>query len=109
VQELYAEATADPCLLEDQGTFTQSYHIGAIFAVLVASAIGAVFPLVLGIYREHPTLKFIIVLGKCMGTGVVLAVGLIHMLMVSFSFFRRAKGCLVYPKWPMDWPMDCLF
>jgi hypothetical protein len=84
-QELYAEATADPCQPEELGTFTRSFHIGAIFAVLVASALGAVFPLVLGIYREHPTLKFAIVLGKCMGTGVILAVGFIHMLMVSFS------------------------
>jgi solute carrier family 39 (zinc transporter), member 1/2/3 len=88
LQVLYDEATQaepepDPCVYETPKEYTMSLHVGAIFVILVASALGAAIPLV-GSHRSKLAVPpFVIVLGKCMGTGVILACGLIHMLLVG--------------------------
>lgn len=61
--------------------FNQGYHIGAIFVILVASALGSGIPVLslhVPIFRVSP---YLIILGKCMGIGVVLSCALIHMLL----------------------------
>lgn len=85
-QVLYDEASApspDPCAYEEPDKFTLSLHIGGVFAVFFASALGAAIPLLSSLYPKFAIPPFAIVLGKCVGTGVILACGLIHMLLVS--------------------------
>jgi hypothetical protein len=93
---LYDEASAppeDPCAYESPDKFTLSFHIGGVFAVLFASAIGAALPLFASLGPKNATTQFVIIIGKCVGTGIILACGLIHMLLVSgrqTSIFFRA-------------------
>ena len=70
---------------EKPETYTQSLHIGAIFIVLFVSALGTVIPLLGSHSTKFAISPFVIVLGKCMGTGVVIACGLIHMLQASVT------------------------
>eukprot|EP00026_Physarum_polycephalum_P008541 Phypoly_transcript_08629.p1 GENE.Phypoly_transcript_08629~~Phypoly_transcript_08629.p1 ORF type:complete len:358 (+),score=51.76 Phypoly_transcript_08629:402-1475(+) len=78
--------TDDPCSATiDIGTlYTYPLHIGSVFIILVASFIGAVIPII----SKYTTTKFHlspfqICVGKCVGIGVVLACGLVHMLQPS--------------------------
>lgn len=62
------------------GIYSSGIHVVALFVVLAASLVGALFPL-LG--RRVPALRlpdYVYAVGKCTGTGVMLAVGLIHMM-----------------------------
>lgn len=62
------------------GLYSPGIHIVALFVVLVASLVGALLPL-LG--KRVPALHisdYVYAVGKCLGTGVMLAVGLIHMM-----------------------------
>lgn len=73
----------DPCAFIVPPNYSQPYHISAIFIVLVASALGTAVPLLgshIAVFAVDP---FLLVLGKCAGTGVVLACGFIHMLQPS--------------------------
>ena len=76
---------ADPCAYEEPGDFTLSLHIGGVFAVLFASTLGAAIPLLAAHWPRCAVPPFFIALGKCVGTGVVLACGLIHMLQVGWE------------------------
>lgn len=108
-QVLYDEASQteqepDPCVSESPKDYTLSLHIGAIFVILVASALGTVIPLI-GSHRSKLAVPpFVIVLGKCMGTGVILACGLIHMLLVgltmwaSFLAYRTCRMLFCSPQ-----------
>jgi zinc transporter 1/2/3 len=62
------------CALEARLNYGVGLHVGAVFIILVASALGVAFKK-LGI---HP---FIVIIGKCAGAGVILAVSLVHMLL----------------------------
>lgn len=70
---------AYPCVPEEI-SYDFGLHLGAIFAVLVASVAG-VFSTLVGkhwsVLRLHP---YIVMVGKTAGTGVVLACGFVHML-----------------------------
>ncbi|EFA84409.1 zinc/iron permease [Heterostelium album PN500] len=65
-------------LLDD---YNQALHIGSIFIILVASFLGTAIPIVSNFIKILNIPKYIIVLGKCMGVGVILAAALIHMLL----------------------------
>ena len=76
-------AYADPCAVLLPPDWTLGLHVAAIFVVLVASTIGATIPI---LAKYHPGFSldpYVIMLGKCMGIGVVLACGLVHMLQPS--------------------------
>ena len=76
----------------DFGSYTLGKHVMALFVVLAASFIGTVIPLLERynpIFRVHP---FVIVCGKCLAAGVVLAVALIHMLQPSTN--SLTSSCL---------------
>jgi zinc transporter 1/2/3 len=63
--------------------YNQDLHIAALFIIFAASMLGSFAPL-LGKYIPrfviHP---FIIVVGKCLGIGILLACALVHMLQPS--------------------------
>jgi len=72
----------DPCAISIPVFFDQPLHIASVFIILVASAIGCAIPV--GVkYLQAEWAYFAILLGKCTGTGVVLACGFIHMLQPS--------------------------
>jgi hypothetical protein len=86
LQAAYAEATApapDPCVTGEPAEYSIALHVGCIFTILVVSVLGTVIP-ILGSHRSkfavHP---FVLILGKCCATGVILACALIHMLQPS--------------------------
>ncbi len=59
-------------------------HVAAVFIILAASALGVVIPLAAKYaQRFWEFLQFGVVIGKCAGTGVILAVALVHMLLPS--------------------------
>ena len=79
-----AAVPADPCAGGGEAeTYNQGLHIGGIFIILGASLLGAGLP-VLGkyvpLFAVHP---YILVLGKCLGIGIILACALVHMLQPS--------------------------
>lgn len=66
---------------DQAGKWDLGYHVGALFVILAASALGAAIP----ILAKYWTCCWVssalaLCLGKCVGTGVVLACGLVHML-----------------------------
>ncbi|KAJ2832215.1 hypothetical protein GGI24_001311 [Coemansia furcata] len=68
------------CLSSGVDDWNTKLHIGAIFIVLAASGIGSFLP-VLGHYVPSLHIpKSALTLGKFLGTGVILATALIHML-----------------------------
>jgi hypothetical protein len=76
-------AGANPCVMDPSQTYGSTLHVVAIFVVLLASAVGAGFPL---LCKHFPGVRldpFYICLGKCIGTGVVISCALIHMLQPS--------------------------
>ncbi|ORC87080.1 ZIP Zn transporter [Trypanosoma theileri] len=66
--------------VSSRGAYSVQLHVWAIFVLLFASSLGTTLPL-LGKYvpalRMHP---FLIVLGKCISTGVVMSVAMVHLL-----------------------------
>ena len=71
----------DPCTVTvATADYNKSLHVAAIFIILVCSFLGCGLPL-LGKYFPRTKINpFIIILGKCMGMGIVLACALVHML-----------------------------
>lgn len=69
-------------------SFDVGYHVGAAFVVLVVAALGACIPLLL---RKSPSrwAHVFVGLGKTMGTGVVISVGLVHMLLPGTRAFEN--------------------
>jgi len=71
----------DPCIASGpDGTYDQPLNIAAVFIILTASLLGTIAPL---FFQRHPRYlryPFAIILGKHVGTGVLLALALIHLL-----------------------------
>jgi len=72
----------DPCAAAAVVNFDLGLHIACVFVVLVCSILGPATPM-LTKRLPYPWIPAAILMGKCMGTGVVLACGLIHMLQPS--------------------------
>lgn len=71
----------DPCVLEVPLNYSVDLHIAAVFIILVSSTLGVVFPIAAKHSKKLGIHPFCVILGKCAGTGVILAVSLIHMLL----------------------------
>ena len=76
----------DPCA-NVPVEFDKALHIGGIFVLLGASFVGVAVPLVGKRCQALQVPPFVLVVGKCVGMGVVLAVALIHMLIPSNESF----------------------
>ncbi|GAM19782.1 hypothetical protein SAMD00019534_029570 [Acytostelium subglobosum LB1] len=86
----------DECAAGTDSNYTKPLHIAAVFIILAASFLGTLIPVVsarLKFLSIHP---FFIIIGKCMGIGVLLAVALIHMLV-------PANESLSSPCIPVGW------
>ena len=76
-------AAPDPCVTDLSAAYNTALHIGSVFIILAASFFG-VASILIG--KFSPALRlppFAIALGKTFGTGVVLAVALVHLLQPS--------------------------
>lgn len=62
------------------GIYSPGIHVVGIFVVLGASLIGAVLPVLGKRVSALSVPDFVFVVGKCLGMGVMLSVGLIHMM-----------------------------
>ena len=85
--------------------YNQGLHIAAVFIILFASCLGAAIPLLIKRYPNSRIDPFVVILGKCLGTGVVLAAAFIHML--SPASTSLASTCL--SKAFQDYPFAFLY
>ncbi|RNC32873.1 cation transporter [Trypanosoma cruzi] len=70
---------------ETKGEYSVALHIVAIFVLLVASLLGTMLPLA-GKYFSFLQLQpFLVVIGKCISSGVVMAVAMVHVFGSSTS------------------------
>ncbi|ESL05341.1 solute carrier family 39 (zinc transporter), member 1/2/3 [Trypanosoma rangeli SC58] len=72
-----------------KGEYSVALHIAAIFVVLIASLLGTMLPLAgkyVSCLRLHP---FAIVIGKCISSGVVMAVAMVHMMNHGVAGFMK--------------------
>ena len=81
------------------------WHIGAIFFVLAASAVGVFLPLLLSRAQSPDRFKVALVVGKHIGTGALLSLGFIHLLFPAIE--QLGNECLGVP-WT-DYPFALLF
>lgn len=70
----------DPCAAEI-ASYGVNLHIASIFIVLGASFLGTLLPLLQRCHEKLALSPYLICLGKCLAAGVVISVGLIHMLL----------------------------
>jgi len=83
-----------------------SLNVGAVFIILVAGTIGTAMPI---IAKHKPRLlpgPFVFTMGKHVGTGVIIALSLIHLL--TPAYYELGNPCL--PKaWSVDYQYAPLF
>jgi len=91
--------TFDPC--GNYANYLDSYelalHVGAIFIIMCTSLVGVTSPLLLKrtLRGNKETAGYYIACGKLVGTGVVLACGLVHMLQPAAVSLTTA-GCVPF-------------
>lgn len=90
---------SDSCQSEDLHDYDEALSVGSVFIILVASLLGTLLPIVL---KRHPRFQsvdnhsnpndrslngwpFVILVGKHVGTGVLLSLGFIHLLVPAFE------------------------
>ncbi|EAN84256.1 putative ZIP Zn transporter [Trypanosoma cruzi] len=77
---------------ETKGEYSVALHIVAIFVLLVASLLGTMLPLA-GKYFSFLQLQpFLVVIGKCISSGVVMAVAMVHMM--NHGVLGLMKDCV---------------
>ena len=73
-----------PCQSRPEANYDYGLHVGALFIVLAVSCLGATTPILLKYgsawARNSFNVRYAVACGKLVGTGIVLACGLIHML-----------------------------
>ena len=83
-QAVYAAASySGPCDVLEPPDWTTGLHVAAVFVVLIASSMGAGIPLLAKYHPGFDLDPYWIMLGKCMGIGVVISCALVHMLQPS--------------------------
>ena len=95
----FLSSQADPCGAILPPDWTLGLHVAAVFVVLIASSIGACVPLLAKYHPGFDIDPYWIMLGKCMGIGVVLSCGLVHML-------QPASESLTSPCLPWEFNTD---
>ena len=78
--QVYYAAQNDPCAVFQPPDWSIGLHVAAVFVVLIASSVGACIPILAKYHPGFDIDPYYIILGKCMGIGVVLSCGLVHML-----------------------------
>ncbi|MCJ1297014.1 hypothetical protein MMC34_008583 [Xylographa carneopallida] len=99
--------SSDPCLAAGPGgSYDQPLNVAACFIILLASLLGCLAPL---FFQRHPRYlryPFAIILGKHVGTGVLLALALIHLLGPAVQ--ELTDPCLPYA-WSAGYSYSPLF
>ena len=96
----------DACAFSPVSAESLGWHIGAIFFVLAASAIGVFLPLFLDrVGGGQQRYKVVLVIGKHIGTGALLSLGFIHLLFPAIE--QLGNECLGAP-WT-EYPFALLF
>ena len=80
-------------------------HVGAIFLVLGASALGTAAPLLTKRFRDVRNVRFLFSLGKQMGTGVLLGLSYVHLLDPAT---KQLSDPILGSPW-VDYPFAMLF
>lgn len=75
----------DPCAYSAPGSYSYGYHGGALATILVASLLGTLIPIVAQHFPATAAHPFVWICGKHIGTGVLLALSLIHLLGPAFG------------------------
>ena len=73
------------CAFAPVDGYDRSLNVAAVFIILAASVLGTSIPLVSKHYPAMQRYPFVFVWGKHVGTGVLLALGLIHLLAPAFD------------------------
>lgn len=81
------DTNMDPICSGLDGIYSPGIHVVGIFVVLAASFIGAVLPVLGKRVSALRVPEYVFILGKCLGMGVMLSVGLIHMMGDAASNF----------------------
>lgn len=95
-----SECLGAPQPVEDLG-----WHAGAVFFVLLASAVGVFAPLIMSRVPNAHRLEMVIIVGKHVGTGALLSLGFIHLLPPALE--ALGSPCLGAP-WT-EYPFALLF
>ena len=103
-----ASVSDDGCGYDGVNDYYQPLNIAAVFIILVASVLGTSIPLVAKHYPSMSRYPFVFIWGKHVGTGVLLALGFIHLLAPAFD--ELGNPCLP-AAWSSDYeyaPLFCL-
>jgi solute carrier family 39 (zinc transporter), member 1/2/3 len=80
-----SDSSADPCALSLPENYSAGIHVGAVFIILIASLVGSGAPL---LAKRVPALAanpHAVVVGKHIGTGVLMALALVHLLVPALE------------------------
>lgn len=94
-QPVTAASTDDQCASEKIANYNMPLRIGALFIILVTSAIGIFTPIIMhriSPYTKGSSRDWLLTMGKFFGTGVILATAFVHMLPEALENF--ASPCL---------------
>ncbi|TIA72434.1 hypothetical protein E3P92_02317 [Wallemia ichthyophaga] len=80
---------SDQCGSIDIGEYDQPLHIGAIFILLVSSALGVGLPIAFSGFKMRSFFSWGLFVVKHFGTGVILCTALIHLLFHAFVMFNN--------------------
>ena len=70
----------DPCVGPSVTDYDQTLHVGGVFIILAASAIGTLLPLLSKHVQALRIPAFAMILGKCAAAGALMGVSLVHMV-----------------------------
>ncbi|KAJ1728370.1 hypothetical protein LPJ61_004065, partial [Coemansia biformis] len=110
--EAKAEEAAADCYASGVDNWNMGLHVGAIFIILATAGLGVYLPVLARFVPFLRLPRIAITLGKHLGTGVIIATGLIHMLPASSESLNdpcvgdRMGG---YSGWPGVLAMMAIF
>ncbi|KAF9430500.1 hypothetical protein BGZ76_000812, partial [Entomortierella beljakovae] len=80
---------SDPAIIDSEEDYNLSLHIGGLFAIMGASSLGVLFPVIFTYsnFSAKTTSKihFVVQVARTFGSGVILATAFIHMLPTAFG------------------------
>ncbi|RCH95054.1 high-affinity Zn(2+) transporter zrt1 [Rhizopus azygosporus] len=98
-QEAPSDTVPDECTAEHITDYNMPMRIGALFIILVTSALGIFTPIIMhriSPYTKGSSRDWLLTMGKFFGTGVILATAFVHMLPEALENF--SSPCLS-PGW----------
>lgn len=75
-----SSSTDTICAYQPVPNYSVAYHVGSVFIILCASVVGTLIPIVGRHYNMIDKYPYVYICGKHIGTGVLVALALIHLL-----------------------------